>query len=279
MRSILPTKGTLIVIGALALGGLVFPYLLLLAGILTFIVLQDMFTPRPVPSPPAPPRPPPRRLIVTAADSDWKAPFLEFCESPAEATFLETVISAYRLLPEKGILKGSGLSLELQVEKKPYRLDFLADGWLAVEIDGATYHSSPEAVAADAVRDDALRFQGFTVLRIPATIVFRDKAETIRRLRTALLLGPQQRPGPISLPKPAPATATVLPAAAPMSAVSQSFGQHLNAANSAVEAFNRKLDIEAARQQASGPARIAFEMEKAAITRCSVSRFHGAGLI
>ncbi|WP_443018997.1 endonuclease domain-containing protein [Sphingobium sp. MI1205] len=45
-----------------------------------------------------------------------------------------------------------------------YRADFLVDDKLVVEIDGATYHSSPEAVARDRQRDEDMRREGYTVL-------------------------------------------------------------------------------------------------------------------
>ncbi|NZD63122.1 hypothetical protein HX900_18640 [Rhizobium sp. WYCCWR 11290] len=66
-------------------------------------------------------------------DPDRKSYFLPFCESPAEEAFLEARIADYKLLPRSGVLFGSGLLLNLQVEHKPYRLDFLANEWLLID--------------------------------------------------------------------------------------------------------------------------------------------------
>ncbi|MQU29732.1 DUF559 domain-containing protein, partial [Pseudomonas helleri] len=52
-----------------------------------------------------------------------------------------------------------------------------------VEIDGATYHSSPEQVERDRIRDEFSVAHGYSVLRIPASIVFNNPAEAIRRVK------------------------------------------------------------------------------------------------
>ncbi len=42
---------------------------------------------------------------------------------------------------------------------------------LVVEIDGETWHGSPDAKERDAARDEIIRAEGYTVLRIPAKVV------------------------------------------------------------------------------------------------------------
>lgn len=83
---------------------------------------------------------------LTAEDEGWLDSFRDFCESPAETAFLDAMVPAFDLKPEEGLLSGDGLKLQMQIPVSHYRLDFLVDKRLIVEIDGAAYHSSPEAV-------------------------------------------------------------------------------------------------------------------------------------
>ena len=61
------------------------------------------------------------------------------------------------------------------------------DKRLVVEIDGAAYHSFPEAVAKDKRRDAALNEHGFEVLRIPAKITLYSPSEAVARVKQARL--------------------------------------------------------------------------------------------
>lgn len=118
------------------------------------------------------------------------------CESPAETAFLDAMVSAFDLQAGPGAIEGKGLRLRNQVSlgqlrfhsggaSSQYRADFLIDEKLVVEIDGATYHSSPEAVARDRKRDDYMKREGFAILRIPAQVVFQTPAEAVRRVEEA----------------------------------------------------------------------------------------------
>lgn len=124
-----------------------------------------------------------------AHDPNWRAFFEEHCESPAEVGFLHAMINRFELLPESGSLRGSGLKLDLQVGEGRYRTDFLVNNWLVVEIDGATYHSSPEAITNDQERDRYFESLGYSVVRIPAKVVFNEPAEAVRRFESAFALG------------------------------------------------------------------------------------------
>lgn len=169
----------------LTLGGFAFPLLFIPAAFFGWTIFDSLKNPRP----PEPDAWFTRRWTATAQDPEWQSYFLPFCESPAETAFLEAMIPAYELLPEKGVLKGGGLTLNLQVKVKPYRLDFLADGWLAIEIDGAAHHSSPEDVAKDRERDRFLEGCGYTVLRIPARVVFSTPHMAVANVRSAIAIG------------------------------------------------------------------------------------------
>lgn len=118
------------------------------------------------------------------------------CESPAETAFLDAMISAYSLQAGPGGIEGQGLRLRNQVSmgnlrilsgiaSSQYRADFLIDEKLVVEIDGAEYHSSPDALARDQRRDADMERDGYVVLRLPARIVIADYREALRRVEDA----------------------------------------------------------------------------------------------
>ena len=118
------------------------------------------------------------------------------CESPAETAFLDAMVSAYDLQTGAGAIEGPGLRMQTQVgmgqfriyakhATHQYRADFLINGKLVVEIDGATYHSSPEAVARDKKRDTDLRREGYSILRIPAQVVFQNPKKALQLVEDA----------------------------------------------------------------------------------------------
>lgn len=130
--------------------------------------------------------PRPNKLeTLTPDDEDWPRLFRLACESPAEVAFLDAMISAFDLQPDKGRLFGHGLTLQMQVSVANYRLDFLVDKGLVIEVDGARWHSSPEAIERDTERDKVLSSRGFEVLRIPAKITLYNADEAIALVRKA----------------------------------------------------------------------------------------------
>ncbi|WP_263846932.1 endonuclease domain-containing protein [Sedimentimonas flavescens] len=131
------------------------------------------------------PGPPSKLETLTADDEDWQRYFQHQCESPAEVAFLDAMVEAYILTPEKGRLRGGGLTLQMQVPVKNYRLDFLIDNGLIVEVDGAQWHSSPEAIERDAERDKALAAKGYEILRIPAKVTLYKPDDAIKQVRQA----------------------------------------------------------------------------------------------
>jgi len=174
----------------LLLGGFFFPLLFLPCALVAWSLVDDLRNPTKSEDHPFfDPK------LVAASDPSWPERWLALCESPAETRFLNAVMEAYSLSPSNGKLVGNGLSFDLQVKLPPYRVDFLANDRLVVEVDGAAYHSSPEDVARDAARDETLRSRGYSILRIPARVVFSTPSEAVDRLRTALA-GPLPRSEP-----------------------------------------------------------------------------------
>ena len=131
---------------------------------------------------------------AVSTDPAWARIIEEHCESPAETAFLRAMIKAFDLQPGGGPLFGRGLRLDLQVAEGPYRADFLADTWLVIEIDGAAWHSSPEAVARDETRDRYFESLGYSVLRISAKLVFDHPDSAVRLVRSALQVGKRTMP-------------------------------------------------------------------------------------
>lgn len=118
------------------------------------------------------------------------------CDSPAEEAFFDTMVSAYKMTTGPGCIAGEGIKLRTQVGLgrlrigrnsawSQFRGDFLIDEKLVVEIDGETWHGSRDTKARDAARDEIIRAQGYTVLRIPASIVFNSPTEAVRRVEEA----------------------------------------------------------------------------------------------
>ncbi|MBP6363555.1 MAG: DUF559 domain-containing protein [Novosphingobium sp.] len=178
----------LLAVACILLGFIFFP-LFLLGGLIAWSVYRDIV------------EAPARRAQQAEIDARINAPVSAedmrlACESPAEMAFLDVMISAYDLQTGPGAIEGRGLRLRNQISmgrlkihkwhaSSQYRADFLVDEKLVVEIDGATYHSSPEAIARDQQRDADMKRDGYTVLRIPAQVVFQNSGEAVRRVEDA----------------------------------------------------------------------------------------------
>jgi very-short-patch-repair endonuclease len=227
----------------LFIGGFVFPVLFFVVAFFAYTIFDDL---KNQPNPETTSRFLGRET-VTVADAEWKLYYLQTCESPAEIEFLEAMIEAYDLLSDKGVLKGGQISLRLQVEVKPFRTDFLANDWPVVEIDGATYHSSPEALAKDRVRDQFFFEQGYGVLRIPAKIVFTTPEKAVSNVRSAIAVG---RP---------PAMAKAVPQARPNQ--NWSLGKTLSSIGNTISELNTYVSTAQELEKATSTAREAFNLE------------------
>lgn len=122
---------------------------------------------------------------VTQDTPRWMSHFVHACESPAESAFLRAMVSRYGMKPSEGRLIADGLVLEMQKPIGRYRADFVANGTLVVEIDGARWHGSSQAKARDAQRDLDMRRMGLQVLRIPAKTVFRTPKRAVMLVEEA----------------------------------------------------------------------------------------------
>jgi len=79
-----------------------------------------------------------------------------------------------------------GVAFRRQQVIGPFIVDFLArEIALVVEVDGDAYHAT--RINADAARERKLVRAGYTVLRIPASLVERDLQAAVRLVRKSIL--------------------------------------------------------------------------------------------
>jgi len=119
---------------------------------------------------------------VTTANPNWLDLFDDLCDSPPEIELLHAFVESYGLTPHDGTLQSRILKLRLQVPMKPYRVDFLINDKIIVEVDGKTYHSSEHSVKRDLGRDNYFHGQGFAVIRIPAQDIFADAQAAVAKI-------------------------------------------------------------------------------------------------
>ena len=116
-----------------------------------------------------------------------------YSSSVARRALLEVRARHYRheATPSERLLwsamrgKGLGVAFRRQVVIEAFIVDFLAEQIrLVVEIDGDAYHAT--RAKADAARERKLVRAGYTVLRIPASVLELDLAQTVSRVREAI---------------------------------------------------------------------------------------------
>jgi len=106
----------------------------------------------------------------------WRGQELaERCESPIERRLY-------------GALLRAGLrQIRVQAPFLGYRCDFMIPGrngcCVVVEADGAKFHSSPEAIARDRERDDAMSRRGAIVIRFTGSEIMRNAAACAAKVR------------------------------------------------------------------------------------------------
>ncbi|MDH2443193.1 hypothetical protein QDR37_04440 [Amnibacterium sp. CER49] len=74
-----------------------------------------------------------------------------------------------------------------------YRADLLVDGWLPVEVDGASTHATPEGFEHDRERDATLAWFLSHPLRFSQRLVVDDLPFVVGAVRRVWLGGPPRR--------------------------------------------------------------------------------------
>lgn len=112
------------------------------------------------------------------------------CDSPVETLFLRAVIDSFAMNYSDGAFRGNGIYVRKQVEIHRYRVDFLFNNILVVEIDGHEFHSGRDNANRDAKRDMQLRSMGYKLLRIPAYRVHHNPSAAVSDVMDFLNMQP-----------------------------------------------------------------------------------------
>ncbi len=123
--------------------------------------------------------------------------YIEYAEKGAELPAEATVLTKEETNDfENGVasaLRDAGCLVDEQVGASGYRIDLAIRDprdnnryLLAVECDGATYHSSRTARDRDMLRQDVLRSQGWKMYRLWSTDWFRDRDAALQSLLNAV---------------------------------------------------------------------------------------------
>ncbi|WP_159451078.1 AAA domain-containing protein [Micromonospora cremea] len=143
--------------------------------------------------------------------------YLEYAESQGER--LSTVDTTPALNPfeadVRDRLTAAGIPLVPQYGSSGYRIDFAAqhpdrpgEMVLAIEADGAAYHSSPTARDRDRLRQEHLERLGWRFHRIWSTAWFRNPEQEVARAKSAYetAVAEANQPTPVSRPVIPPRT-------------------------------------------------------------------------
>jgi very-short-patch-repair endonuclease len=132
--------------------------------------------------------------------------YVDRCESPLERRFLVALLFTewFDFAPVSGrgpsqIAEDScGVVLGQQVRVGAYRIDFAmkrrgSSKKLAIEIDGKTFHSSPEQVERDKIRDRVLVAQGWSTMRYCGRELLRDALTCARQAHEVAARSPLEQ--------------------------------------------------------------------------------------
>ncbi|WP_026553636.1 DUF559 domain-containing protein [Arthrobacter sp. H20] len=85
------------------------------------------------------------------------------------------------------LFRGAGFHVETQVQLAGVgRVDFLLEGFLVIEVDGAAYHSDRRALRRDLRRNNSTIAGGYLVLRYSYEDIMFHPAEVLREVRQVL---------------------------------------------------------------------------------------------
>jgi len=91
------------------------------------------------------------------------------CQSPIERRLYDTLIF-------------TGYSPRTQVPCGHFSIDIVLPGRIAIECDGAAYHSSPKQKSHDRKKDQYLRKNGYTVLRFTGRQINGNMKQVLKRI-------------------------------------------------------------------------------------------------
>ena len=117
------------------------------------------------------------RKVLNASEREWQEfkRFFEKCDSEPEILLLKALIRSADLKPNGDVLRGKAEVIP-QARVLKFRVDFLVNGKLVVEVDGKRYHSDSNTFASDRLRDQELILNGYQPIRFPASQIYSSAA-------------------------------------------------------------------------------------------------------
>jgi very-short-patch-repair endonuclease len=109
------------------------------------------------------------------------------CDSKPERLLLDALVKRAGLKLDGARLAGD-LILHVQPRLGKFRVDFLVNEELVVEIDGHAFHGDKRSFEVDRLRDQELILRGLRVIRFPAKQVFlnpNDVADIVIKAATS----------------------------------------------------------------------------------------------
>ncbi|WP_087106765.1 endonuclease domain-containing protein [Parendozoicomonas haliclonae] len=108
---------------------------------------------------------------------------VELCESEPEALLLQELIIDLNLnLKSESSVGNKFLTLQCQKRILDFRVDFIINDMVVVEVDGKKYHDNSKSFVNDRKRDQKLMAKGYKVVRLPASQVYQNCAEAIENI-------------------------------------------------------------------------------------------------
>lgn len=116
------------------------------------------------------------------------SPFFEKCDSLPEMLLLDAMIKAWDLEPEIGQLTGKYAVRQQYPITGGYRLDFLINSSLNVEVDGLAFHCIPSNYQRDRKRDQFIILKNILPLRFYADQIIHEAEYTIGIIEKAVCI-------------------------------------------------------------------------------------------
>jgi len=119
------------------------------------------------------------RKMLNATENEWNEfkRFFDKCDSEPEVLLLKALIQVASLKPCGDVLRGK-IEVIPQAKLLKYRVDFLVNNRLVVEVDGKMYHSDNKTFVNDRIRDQELILNGYQPIRFPASQIYDSAIES-----------------------------------------------------------------------------------------------------